>query len=173
MIKRRNDKISSKDSSPMKGRREGAPDEEQILRKLAADCARSEHCTGEMAEKMSRWGIDEEVQARIIAYLVEHHYIDDQRYAKLFVREKMKFNQWGPRKIEQALWAKHVDETIYRPVLNEVTAEEWLEILRPLLAAKKKSIKAQTPYEEKMKLMKYAVSRGFTMDIIEKIKNEE
>ena len=103
----------------MKGRLEGAPDEEQILRKLAADCARSEHCTGEMADKMRRWGIDEEVQVRIIAYLVEHHYIDDQRYAKLFVREKMKFNQWGPRKIEQALWAKHVDETIAGTVTQE------------------------------------------------------
>lgn len=142
--------------------------EEQILSKLASDCARGEHCTGEMAEKMHSWGIDEETQARVIAYLVEHRYIDDHRYTQLFVREKMKFNQWGPRKIEQALWAKHVDETIYRPVINEVTTEEWVEILRPLLAAKKKSIKAQSPYEEKMKLMRFAVSRGFTMDVIER-----
>jgi regulatory protein len=120
-----------------------------------------------MAEKLRRWGFDEIVQARVIAYLVEHRYVDDHRYAELFVREKMKFNHWGPRKIEQALWAKHVDEAIYRPVLDAVSREEWAEILRPLLKSKQKSIKAETPYEEKMKLMRFAMGRGFTMEEID------
>jgi regulatory protein len=141
--------------------------EEQALSRLAAECSRSEHCSGEMAEKLRRWGFDEIVQARVIAYLVEHRYVDDHRYAELFVREKMKFNHWGPRKIEQALWAKHVDEAIYRPVLDAVSREEWAEILRPLLKSKQKSIKAETPYEEKMKLMRFAMGRGFTMEEID------
>ena len=146
--------------------------EEQALSKLAAECSRSEHCSGEMAEKLRRWELDEAAQARIIAYLVEHRYVDDSRYAELFVREKMKFNHWGPRKIEQALWAKHVDEAIYRPVLDAVSRDEWADILRPLLKSKKKSIKADTPYEEKMKLMRFAVGRGFTMDVIEQAMEE-
>lgn len=141
--------------------------EEQALSRLAAECSRSEHCSGEMAEKLRHWGFDEIVQARVIAYLVEHRYVDDHRYAELFVREKMKFNHWGPRKIEQALWAKHVDEAIYRPVLDAVSREEWAEILRPLLKSKQKSIKAETPYEEKMKLMRFAMGRGFTMEEID------
>ena len=141
--------------------------EEQALSKLAAACSRSEHCSGEMAEKLRRWGFDETVQARLLAYLVEYRYIDDRRYAEIFVREKMRFNHWGPRKIEQALWTKHVEEATYRPVLDAVSREEWADILRPLLKSKQKTIKAENPYEQKMKLMKFAAGRGFTMDIID------
>ena len=141
--------------------------EEQALSKLAAACSRSEHCSGEMAEKLRRWGFDKTVQARLLAYLVEYRYIDDRRYAEIFVREKMRFNHWGPRKIEQALWTKHVEEATYRPVLDAVSREEWADILRPLLKSKQKTIKAENPYEQKMKLMKFAAGRGFTMDIID------
>ena len=146
--------------------------EEQALSKLASECSRSEHCTGEMADKLRRWGFDETVQARIIAYLVEHRYVDDSRYAEIFIREKMKFNHWGPRKIEQALWGKRVDEDVYRPVLRAVSREEWVAILCPMLRSKARSVKAATAYEQRMKLMRFAVGRGFTMDVIEEALSE-
>ena len=34
--------------------------------------------------------------------------------ARMFIRDKMRLNHWGPRKIEQALWAKHIDGTVSR-----------------------------------------------------------
>ena len=51
--------------------------EEQARTRLAALCARAEHCTGEMREKMWRWGIAEDAQQRIVDYLVAyiHHYL--------------------------------------------------------------------------------------------------
>ena len=86
--------------------------EEQALQKLAALCSQSEHCTSEMKEKMTRWGIDEDAQQRVVEYLVANRYVDDRRYARSFVNDKLKYNKWGPRKIEQSLWMKHIDESI-------------------------------------------------------------
>ena len=140
--------------------------EDQVLNRLTALCARGEHCEGEMREKMRRWGVDTDTQDRIIAYLVANQYVDDERYTRFFIKDKMQFNKWGRRKIEQALFAKRVKDEISQPLLDEIGENEWKGILLPLLKAKQKSITTGTPYEQKAKLMKFALSRGFTMDII-------
>ena len=139
---------------------------QQAFQKLAALCAKGEHCQHDMLEKMRQWGVGDEEQAQVMARLVGERYVDDERFARAFVSDKARYNKWGPRKVEQALWLKHIDKTIARQVLDEVPAEDYLSILRPLLKQKQKSIKAQSEYELTTKLIKFALSRGFTMDII-------
>ena len=133
---------------------------------LAALCAQAEHCQYEMLEKMRRWELPDEAQARVMAKLIKERYVDDERYARAFVKDKIRYNKWGRRKVEQALWQKRIDEDIRKRVLAEVDDEEYLSILRPLLKQKRKTIKANSDYELSQKLMRFAVGRGFTFDII-------
>ena len=119
-----------------------------------------------MRDKMKRWEIDETVQNRIIARLVKERYIDDERYARAFVKDKIRYNKWGRRKVQQALWQKRIDDDIQRRVLDEIEEKEYLDVLRPLLKQKRKTIKAQSDYELNQKLMRFALSRGFSFDII-------
>lgn len=139
---------------------------QQAYQKLAALCARSEHCQQEMLDKMRQWGVDEEEQAQVMARLVEERYVDDERFTRAFVNDKVRYAKWGRRKIEQALWMKHIDEQLARTVLDEVPDEDYIAILRPALKQKRRSTKAASEYEMTMKLIKYALSRGFTMDVI-------
>lgn len=133
---------------------------------LAALCAQAEHCQYEMLEKMRRWELPEEAQARVMAKLVKEHYVDDERYAQAFVKDKIRYNKWGRRKVEQALWQKRIDEEIRNSVLNDVDDEEYLSVLSPLLKQKRKTIKAKNDYELNQKLVRFALGRGFTFDII-------
>ena len=110
--------------------------------------------------------MDEEAQARIMQRLVKDRYVDDERYARAFVLDKIRYNKWGRRKVEQALWQKHIDESIRQQVLDDVSDEEYLNVLRPLLKQKRKTTKAQSDYELNQKLLRFAVGRGFTFDII-------
>lgn len=133
---------------------------------LAALCAQAEHCQWEMLEKMRRWELSDEAQARVMERLVKERYVDDERYARAFVKDKIHYNKWGRRKVEQALWQKHIDDDIRQRVLDEVDDDEYLSILRPLLQQKRKSTKAQSDYELNQKLIRFALGRGFTFDII-------
>lgn len=133
---------------------------------LAALCAQAEHCQWEMLEKMRRWELSDEAQARVMERLVKERYVDDERYARAFVKDKIRYNKWGRRKVEQALWQKHIDDDIRQRVLDEVDDHEYLSILRPLLQQKRKSTKAQSDYELNQKLIRFALGRGFTFDII-------
>ena len=140
--------------------------EQEAYLTLASLCAQAEHCQYEMLEKMRRWELSEEAQARVMARLVKERYVDDERYAQAFVKDKIRYNKWGRRKVEQALWQKHIDEGIRQQVLSEIDDEEYLNVLRPLLKQKRKSTKAADEYDMTLKLVRFAMSRGFTFDII-------
>lgn len=140
--------------------------EEQALARLTALCASAEHCTGEMIDKMTKWEIPEEAQARIMEHLVSNKYVDDERYCRAFVHDKMEYNHWGRRKIEQALYVKHVDKAIQTKVLDEIPDSDFISILRPLIDQKRRQTRADNDYEMNIKLMRFAASRGFTIDQI-------
>lgn len=142
--------------------------EQQALSRLMALCARSEHSSGEMLQKMRLWGLDEEAQARVMERLTADRYVDDERFTRAFVNDKIRYNQWGRRKIEQALWAKGVDRSVQQQVLDAVPEKEYLSVLEPLLKSKARSISGRNEFERQMKLIRFAQSRGFSMDEIEK-----
>ena len=146
--------------------------EKDALFKLTALCSQAEHCTYEMLEKMRRWEIADDAQARIMEYLVREKYVDDERYCRLFVKDKIRHNKWGRRKVEQALMQKRISRDIYQPVLEEVDDEEYLTILKPLLQNKRRQLKAMSEYEANGRLIRFAISRGFTMDVIRQCIND-
>ena len=145
--------------------------EQEAYLQLAALCAQAEHCEQEMRDKMRRWELDETVQNRIVDRLIKERYVDDERYARAFVKDKIRYNKWGRRKVQQALWQKHIDADIQQQVLDEIDEKEYLDILRPLLKQKRKSIKAGSDYELNQKLVRFALGRGFGFDIIRQCLN--
>ena len=140
--------------------------EQEAYQQLAALCAQAEHCQQEMRDKMKRWELDETVQSRIISRLVKERYIDDERYARAFAKDKIRYNKWGRRKVQQALWQKRIDNDIQQRILDEIDEKEYLDVLQPLLKQKRKSIRAANDYEQNQKLVRFALGRGFTFDII-------
>ncbi len=142
--------------------------ERQALYKLASLCSTAEHCSSEILEKMRKWNIPDDAQARIMEYLTKEKYIDDSRYCRSFVSDKLKYNGWGRRKIEQALYLKRIGKEISDPVFEAVEDEQYLEILRPMAQQKWKTIKAGSDYERSMKLIRWAMGRGYSLDIIRK-----
>ena len=140
--------------------------EQDAYLQLAALCAQAEHCEQEMRDKMRRWELDETVQNRIVARLIKERYVDDERFARAFVKDKIRYNKWGRRKVQQALWQKRIDADIQQRVLDEIDEKEYLDVLRPLLKQKRKSIKASNDYELNQKLVRFALGRGFGFDII-------
>lgn len=140
--------------------------EQEAYLQLAALCAQAEHCQFEMREKMRRWGIEEAAQERVISRLVNERYVDDERFARAFINDKIRYNKWGRRKVQQALWQKHISDDIQSRLLDEVDDKVYVDILRPLLKQKRKTMKAQSDYELNQKLVRFAMSRGFGFDII-------
>ena len=140
--------------------------EKEAQQKLSFLCAQGEHCTQELIDKLNKWGIPEEAQARIMEYLTKNKFVDDARFCVAFVKDKIKYNGWGRKKVEQALYIKRIPRSMSDPVFEEIPDEMYLEKLRPLIKQKYPTIKARNEYERAMKLIKFAMGRGFDMRII-------
>lgn len=140
--------------------------EKEAQLKLSSLCAQGEHCTQELIDKLNKWEISEEAQARIMEYLTKNKFVDDTRFCAAFVKDKIKYNGWGRKKVEQALYIKRIPRSISDPVFEEIPDEMYLEKLRPLIKQKYPTIKARNEYERAMKLIKFAMGRGFDMRII-------
>lgn len=137
--------------------------EDDALGRMMAYCASAEHCRAEVVEKMQRWGLPYDAVDRIVERLEQERYIDEERYCRAFIRDKYLFAKWGKVKIGQALQLKKISSMIYRPFFEEIDEDEYLSILKKLLAAKRKSVRAENAYELNVKLMRFALSRGYEM----------
>ena len=131
-----------------------------------AMCAKAEHCRGEIRKKLLGWGIFPPEAERILDNLTADRYIDDSRYARAFTRSKVLFNRWGHRKIAFALWQKGVSKADIAYGASQVEEEEYLEALRAVVAAKRRTTPDADTYEGRTKIFRHAISRGFESDLI-------
>ncbi|MGM9714462.1 MAG: regulatory protein RecX [Prevotella sp.] len=133
-----------------------------ILKSLTLLCSQGEHSSKDITEKLHRKGLSDADIELILAYLTEERYIDESRYCRAFIHDKMEYNHWGPRKIEQGLVMKGIARDIYQPLLADIDDDRWTAILAPLLAQKRRSVTGRNEYEIQQKLLRFAAGRGFT-----------
>lgn len=128
-------------------------------------CSRSEHCVLDVLNKLYAAGLGEEESDEIVQCLVEQGYIDEQRYANAFVNDKFRFNKWGKLKITHALRQKKIPTVVIQIALDTLDEDAYSHVLLQLIEAKKKTVKG-TAAQQKAAVMRFAVSRGFELDLV-------
>ena len=113
---------------------------------------------------------DAETAGEILESLRRDGYLDDRRYAAAFAREKAGITGWGPVKIRFALSAKRIPPEIIAEALEEIDGERAVQKLRKLMEAKWKTLAGDEA--AKLKLIKYALSRGYDYDIVRTLAEE-
>lgn len=144
---------------------------EAALLRMADLCARGEHCSFEIREKLRKMHLPAASTEEIISYLVANRYVDDSRFARAFARDKVKFSGWGRNKIRMALAMKHLPAVDIREALEEIDAEEYQNALNRAAQAKAKGLDL-TDYNDKAKLFRHLASRGFEPAAISKAVRE-
>lgn len=139
---------------------------EEALKKAADYCAKSEKCTFDIEQKLAEWNILKGEHAAIIQSLKEKKFIDETRYAKAFTRDKFRYNYWGRIKIRLALSAKNISREDITEGLSSISDDEYLDMIKKLIAAKSSKIKGKTIYEKKMKMLAYMQSKGFESQLV-------
>ena len=133
---------------------------------LAAKCSTTEMCLDDVRVRLERLDLTDNQRQDIIDRLVNDKYVDESRYAHAFANDKIRFCGWGRVKINQALRQKHIPANIISEALAEITDEKCLDVLRPLLAAKRRSVKGRSEYEINGKIIRFALGRGFEYELI-------
>lgn len=146
----------------------------RALERLEVLCARSEQCTFDLRRKLSRWGVSEDDAARIMSSLCRARFVDDERFARAYVLEKVRVSRWGRVKIRLGLVAKRIDRDIIEVALEEeIDSREYEGNLIEILRAKMRTIDDPDSYEGKTRLFRHGVMRGYeSREVVAAIKSD-
>ncbi len=129
--------------------------------KAAVLCSKSEKCSAEILQKLRLWGLSAEESEPVIEQLIKEKYIDDERFARAYVKDKFRFNHWGKQKIAHMLRVKNISSEVLELAFEEINEEGYSDELRKILTDKARSVKARDQYDKRNKLMRFAMGRGF------------
>lgn len=136
----------------------------EALQSLMRLCARGERSTGDAMRLMRTWGVAESERQGVVDKLVAQRFIDNRRYAELYVREKSQLRSWGGRKIAQQLRIKGIERDVIAEALAAIDGDEQSERLQERLRRKMRQTKANSDYEMRGKLLRYALGLGYDYD---------
>ena len=111
-------------------------------------------------------GVAPVAQQRIIDRLQHENFISEERYSRAFVNDKLRFNRWGRIKITAALREKRLPGNLIKEALEQIDDEEYMKILRDVVAAKRRELRGKDDYASKQKILRFAASRGFEPALI-------
>lgn len=146
--------------------------EESALLWATGRCALRECCRFDIRRKWMEGGLDEATCERLLDRLEDDGFIDETRYARAFVHDKLEYDRWGRLKMTQALRLKGISRRDIDAAMAEVIVpERYAEILRSVLQAKLRTLNfdpadREEAYKASQKLVRHAASRGFEPDLI-------
>ena len=132
-------------------------------------CSGAEHCCLEVRAMLERHKAESEDIDRILKYLVKEGYVDESRYARAFVHDKVRFAKWGRNKIAQALWQKRIPQNVADDALSSIDEDEYMAALKDVVKSRYRTVKGATEYERKMKTMKTVCGRGYEPSLVRKV----
>ncbi|NNE25315.1 MAG: RecX family transcriptional regulator [Saprospiraceae bacterium] len=146
---------------------------EIALNKIKKYCAYQDRSHFEVRSKLLTLEVFGQDLEDIMLTLIQENYLNEERFAKSFIRGKFRMKRWGRQKIKQALYQHQISEYCMKLGMKEIDEQEYLEVLESILKDKfQKALQKHNPLLAKDAAIKYASNRGFEPAIIFKIIKE-
>ena len=123
---------------------------------------RSQKSEKQLRDKLKEGGYEQEVIDEAIDYAKGYHYIDDERFARDFVR--LSCDSKSRIRLKQDLIQKGIDKDIIEIAIEEEYQIDEVELLKNLL--RKRHFDSSADYKEKQKHFRYLASKGYSTSII-------
>lgn len=145
---------------------------DQVLDKMAKYCAYQERCVKDVKDKLKTYDIPQASKDEILDYLLDNRFVNDERFARSFVRGKLNQSGWGVNKIRFHLMQKGIDKDVIDEAFGQTDEEVYKQKLIDILKAKSKTVKAETDFERKRKLAAFAMQKGFEGSLVWEVLKE-
>lgn len=131
------------------------------------------HSAYELRTKLLRKKYDSDLINSVIDDLRNGTYIDDSKFAEVFIEEKIRLKSWGRSKLKSELAKRGVSGDVISSVLSDKFPIELEEIELAYRLAEKKynSLKGRNLESRKLvqKMYSYLMAKGYSFDICKKV----
>jgi regulatory protein len=142
---------------------------EEAKRLLANYCAYQDRCHWEVEQKLIAMKMIPEAREQIILFLMEHDFLNEERYARSIARGKFKNKKWGRIKIRRELRLRNISDYNIKIGLSEIEADAYRTTLEELAHKKWASLTEPNLFKRKRKLINYLMHKGYELDKIHQV----
>lgn len=145
---------------------------EEVKRKLESFCVYQDRCHKEVEKKLMEYDLISEAKEVILLHLLEHNFLNEERFAKSFARGKFRIKNWGKQRITRELKFKDISAYNIKTALNEIDEKEYITTLYTLIEKKSNTISETNEFKKKKKIIDFLLYKGFETDLIFTAVNE-
>ena len=135
------------------------------INRLEKYCSYSEKCKSDIVKKLYEWKVFHN-HDEIINHLIDHNYINEERYALLYCMGKFNSRRWGKIKISNYLLKKGIKNEDIQNAITQISDEKYNKSLTDLINYKSNQISDNNIYNKNSKIAKYLYQKGYELDLI-------
>lgn len=139
---------------------------EEAKRKLERYCAYQERCHADVREKLRGMRMIPQAIDEVITHLIEHDFLNEERFARLYARSKHRQKSWGRLRIQRELKARDISHFNIRAAMKEIPEAGYLDTLDQLARKKLEQLSGDSILRKKRKLADYLLYRGWENDLV-------
>jgi len=139
---------------------------EEIKRKLERYCVYQDRCHKEIETKLREFVLIEEAKNQIILHLMEHDFVNEERFSKSFARGKFNIKKWGKQRIVRELKLRDVSPYNIKTALKEIDEEVYIDTVFEITEKRNRLLKESDIYKRKKKLSDFLMRKGYEFDLI-------
>ncbi len=133
----------------------------EATRKMERYCTCQDRCHQEVLGKLREMRMIPEAIDKIMGHLIAHGFLNEERFARSFVRGKFRIKKWGRVRITRELKNRDISPYIIRMAFEELDDREYSDTLRDLARKRLSQLEGIDPRLQKKKLYDYLLYRGW------------
>ena len=146
----------------------------EIQKKLEYYCVYQDRCHQEIKQKLYELGVNSSDMDLIVVHLIEHDFLNEERFACSFARGKHRIKNWGSIRIVNELRVRNISQNNITTALKEITSDEYSETFHALSDRHWESIFEKNNLKKRKKFCDFMLRKGFESSLVyEKLKQLE
>lgn len=143
-----------------------------LIKKSIKFCDFQERSVFQTEQKLKEWGANNMAISKVIKYLNDNNFINQERFVEMFVNGKFKYNKWGKIKIFSHLRGHKIPDGLINKYLNLIDDTLYRELISKLIIKKNIELNNESNLQlKKQKIIQYCLSKGFEMEYVMPILN--
>jgi len=144
----------------------------EITAKMEYYCSYQDRCYKEIYEKLKSFHLIPEAKEHILLHLMENNFVNEERFAKSFVRGKHRYKYWGKIRITNELKFRNITSRLIQDALAEIPEGEYLDNFHLLAEKHWSGLKEQKGPKKSKKFVDFLLRKGYESHLIFEKLNE-
>jgi regulatory protein len=133
----------------------------EAFQALCKYCVYQDRCHQEVEQKLIKMNMIPDARAQIISDLIQHDFLNEERFAMNYALGKFNQKGWGKIRIRQELKRRNISDYLLNKALNQIEDKTYLNTLNELAQKKFNQLGKDTSWKSKTKLKNYLIYKGY------------